>query len=472
MRLRTPLLLLLAFCCVAPQLASAAIVAVAVGPGNAFSPKFPTINVGDTVRWTLMGGTHNVSSDSGLFRSGNVSGSWGPFDHTFNSAGTFGYHCELHGAPGSGMFGTITVGGGGGGAPGTLQFSSGSASVSEGAGTKSITVTRTGGDDGAVAVDYATANGSATAGSDYTATSGTLNWANGDDTSKTFTVAITNDSAEENSETIQLALSSPSGGATLGSPSTATLTITDNDTTAGGPGTIRFTSAVASVGEGAASVTLTAERVTGSSGAVSASYATADGSATAGSDYQTTNGTLSWANGNNADKTISVPIVGDTVEEASESFTATLSAPTGGASIGNTPTATVTITDDDITCDPCVADATTLCLDGGSGNPARFRVRVNWTDFAGGTGAGQAVPNTPDAGFFYFFDADNLELLVKMARGCGSPFDAYWFFYAAASNVGLEYEVLDTVACVVKYYSNPLGNFASGGDINAFATCP
>jgi hypothetical protein len=131
----------------------------------------------------------------------------------------------------------------------------------------------------------------------------------------------------------------------------------------------------------------------------------------------------------------------------------------------------VTITDDDITCDPCVADATTLCLAGGSGNPNRFRVRVTWTDFEGHTGSAFAVPSTPDSGFFYFFDADNIELLAKMVNGCGTAFDAYWFFYAAASNVELDYEVLDTVACVPQTYHNPLGNFASDGDVAALETC-
>ncbi len=454
-----------------PRLAPATDHAVSVGPGTSFSPQTVNISVGDSVTWTRLGGTHSVTADDGSFER-VASSSWTTFSQTFNSAGDVGYHCSVHGLPGSGMFGTVHVAGGGGGTPGTLQFSAGTASVGEGAGSKTITVTRVGGDDGAVSVHYATANGTATAGSDYTAASGTLNWANLDDNPKTFTVAITDDSAQESNETVALALSAPGGGATLGSPSTATLTINDNDTPSGGPGTIRFTSASASVSESAATVTLIAERVSGSSGAVSVGFATANGSALAGSDYQATNGTLSWGNGDSADKTIQVPIVGDTIEEPAETFTATLSAPSGGATLGSPATATVTINDDDISCTPCVADATTLCLAGGSGNPARFRVRVNWTDFAGGTGAGQAVANTPDAGFFYFFDSDNLELLVKMARGCGSQFNAYWFFYAAASNVGLEYQVLDTQACVVKYYSNPLGNFASDGDINAFATCP
>ncbi len=464
--------LLLVVLAAAAQPVSAAIVNISVGPGNSFSPKTPTINVGDTVRWTLVGGTHNVNSDTGLFRSGNPSSNWpAPFDVPFNSAGTFGYHCEQHGSPGSAMFGTITVVGGGGN-PGTLQFSTGSSSVSESAGSKTITVTRVGGDNGAASVHFATANGSATAGSDYTATSGQLDWADHDDNPKTFTVNITDDSVEEGNETIVLTLSAATG-ATLGSPSTATLTINANDTPTGGPGTIRFTSATASVSESQANVTLTAERTGGSTGPVSVAVNTANGTATAGTDYQAiSNGTLTWGNGDSANKTLVIPIVGDTTEEPSETFTATLSAPTGGAAIGNIPTATVTISDDDISCEPCVADDTTLCLAGGSGDPNRFRVRVTWTDFAGASGPGKAVPFTPDAGFFYFFNnPNNLELLVKMVRGCGTSLNAYWFFYAAASNVGLEYEVLDTTRCVTKTYSNEVGNCASFGDINARATC-
>ncbi len=293
-----PFALLLVVLAAAAQPVCAAIVNISVGPGNAFSPKTPTINVGDTVRWTLLGGLHNVNSDTGLFRSGNVSSSWGPFDFTFNSAGTFGYHCEQHGSPGSAMFGTITVVGGGN--PGTLQFSTGASSVGESAGSKTITVTRVGGDNGAASVHFATANGSATAGSDYTATSGQLDWADHDDNPKTFTVNITDDSVEEGNETINLTLSAP-GGATLGSPSTATLTINANDTPTGGPGTIRFTSSTATVSEGQPSVTLTAERTGGSTGTVSAVVNTANGSAAAGSDYQAiSNGILTWGNGDSA----------------------------------------------------------------------------------------------------------------------------------------------------------------------------
>lgn len=113
--------------------------------------------------------------------------------------------------------------------PGTVQFSSAAFSVSEGAGTATIAATRTGGSAGAVSVSYAAVNGTANAGADYTATSATLSWADGDTANKTFAVAILEDSLVEGNETVTLTLSNPSGGATLGAPVTATLTIADNE---------------------------------------------------------------------------------------------------------------------------------------------------------------------------------------------------------------------------------------------------
>ena len=226
---------------------------------------------------------------------------------------------------------------------GTICLSASSLTVQENAGTVSISATRTGGSSGAVSVSYATSNGTATAGSDYVAASGTLSWANGDTAPKTFTVTVLNDTLVEGNETFGVTLSGPTGGATLGSPSSATVTIID--TTA--PGTIALTASSFTVQENAGTVSITATRTGGSSGAISVSYATSNGTATAGSDYAAASGTLSWANGDTAPKTFTVTVTDDALMESNETFTVTLSGPTGGATLGSPSSATVTIVDND-----------------------------------------------------------------------------------------------------------------------------
>ncbi|MFA6563838.1 MAG: Calx-beta domain-containing protein [Verrucomicrobiia bacterium] len=109
-------------------------------------------------------------------------------------------------------------------AAGTVQFSASGFTINEDGGSATIYVTRTGGVTGAATVDYATSNGTATAGTDYTATTGTLTWADGDGSTKSFAVPILNGGAYEADETINLALSNATS-ASVGNPSTATLTI-------------------------------------------------------------------------------------------------------------------------------------------------------------------------------------------------------------------------------------------------------
>ena len=109
--------------------------------------------------------------------------------------------------------------------PGSLQFSSETYSVGEGSGSVTIAVTRTGGSYGAVGISYATSQDSATATADYTSIGGALSWANGDTGSKSFTVPIVNDSSYEGDERFLVAVSTPTGGATMGTPSRAWVTI-------------------------------------------------------------------------------------------------------------------------------------------------------------------------------------------------------------------------------------------------------
>ncbi len=100
--------------------------------------------------------------------------------------------------------------------------------VDETAGSATISVARTGGNGGSAAVDYAATAGTATAGSDFTPTSGTLEFAAGQ-TLRAFPVPITNDPADEEPETVTLTLANATGNSTLGTRSTAVLTIHDDD---------------------------------------------------------------------------------------------------------------------------------------------------------------------------------------------------------------------------------------------------
>lgn len=110
----------------------------------------------------------------------------------------------------------------------------------------------------------------------------------------------------------------------------------------------------------------------------------------------------------------------------------------------------------------CLEDTITLCLMGG-----RFQLRMIWEDFQGATGFGRAVRLTGDAGYFWFFNEDNVELVVKTLDGSAIN-GHFWVFYGALSNVAFTLEVTDIQTGVVKNFVNPLGSFASVGDTEAF----
>ena len=119
---------------------------------------------------------------------------------------------------------------------GQLSFASSMVEIEEDAGNLSVTVNRTDGSDGQVAVNYATSGVSATPGQDFTSTSGTLVFEEGQ-TSRTIQVPITNDTDSEEDETFFINLSDPTGGATLGTSGMA-VTILNDDAppTPGNPG--------------------------------------------------------------------------------------------------------------------------------------------------------------------------------------------------------------------------------------------
>ncbi|HEV2846146.1 MAG TPA: hypothetical protein VG477_14925, partial [Thermoanaerobaculia bacterium] len=110
----------------------------------------------------------------------------------------------------------------------------------------------------------------------------------------------------------------------------------------------------------------------------------------------------------------------------------------------------------------CVPGETALCLLGN-----RFRVEAAWRDFDGNAGTGKAVPQTSDTGAFWFFNRENLELMVKVIDGRANN-GHFWVYYGALSNVAFTITVTDTATGLQKTYRNPSGRFASAGDVEAF----
>jgi hypothetical protein len=228
---------------------------------------------------------------------------------------------------------------------GSLQFSAPTYAVDENDNTVSIAVIRVGGSLGTVAVEYASSDGTAIAGSDYSAVIGSLSFADGV-TSQTFTIDILDDAENEGDETVNLALSNPTGGAGLVSPASAVLTIADDEAIPPA-GSLQFSAATYTVAEFGLLATITVERVGGSVGIIAVDYASSDGTATAGDDYIAVNGNLSFADGVTS-RTFGVEIINDeSVQEGNESLDLILSNPSGGAVLGSPSTASLTISEKD-----------------------------------------------------------------------------------------------------------------------------
>ena len=122
--------------------------------------------------------------------------------------------------------------------PSIVSFSAANFGVQEDLTFKTITVLRTGDVSSPATVDYATANFNASQRTDYTAAIGTVRFAAGE-SSKSFDVLISEDIKLEGTETFTITLSNGTGQALLGTPSTATVTITD-DSIETGPNPIDF----------------------------------------------------------------------------------------------------------------------------------------------------------------------------------------------------------------------------------------
>lgn len=189
-----------------------------------------------------------------------------------------------------------------------------------------------------VTVDAHTVDGSATAPDDYSARNVTLTFAPGE-TSKDVTVPIVADYASEADETFQVALGSEANASVARREATGTVR-NDDDVPGISVGDVRVVEATGSAVN--ADFTVSLSRASGST--TSVHLTTADGSATAGSDYSAVDTTVTFAPGQTA-QTVPVPVTGDAVHEPDETFTARLSQPVSGVVARGE--ATATIVDDD-----------------------------------------------------------------------------------------------------------------------------
>jgi photosystem II stability/assembly factor-like uncharacterized protein len=104
-------------------------------------------------------------------------------------------------------------------------------------------------------------------------------------------------------------------------------------------------------------------------------------------------------------------------------------------------------------------------------NGDRFKLDVTWETPDGKSGRGMPVALTSDTGYFWFFDAGNVEMVIKVLRGCGVN-GSYWVYAGGLTNVRTVLTVTDTATGKVKTYVNPQGRaFQPIQDTSAFPVC-
>jgi len=346
--------------------------------------------------------------------------------------------------------------------------------VFESAGEVVLSVERFHGDEGQVVVEYWTEDGTAVEGEDYVGVSGSLTWEDGEDDRRTVALSILDDEEFEVRETVELHLAVVDGDAQLhpghGFAILQIMDASEDDGEPGeedptDPGRVEFSDDELQALEGE-TARIAVERKGGGFGAVSVAFATVDGSAVAGDDYEETSGVLMWDDGEKGVRTFEVPVLEDDLEEGNESLLLELSDPTGGVALeGDGGVAELVVLDDDGSTAACVADADTLCL-----SSERFQIEVDWRA-NGKSGFGTVEEVSDDSGLVWFFRRGNKEMLIKVLDAC-DDFGTYWVFFAATTNVDFTVTVTDTATGIVKEYTNTAGRPAEPvQDTFTFKTC-
>ena len=374
--------------------------------------------------------------------------------------------------------------------PGIARLAGNAFYGSEEDGFAEVLLERTGGSSGALQARLFTRDLSASAPFDYQERNVVVTWAAGDDSPKVVTIAIVDDFTAEASELVEVVLEEgtvlPAPPVALGS---AAVTIADND---GPPGCTPADGSLCLLGQ---RFEVEVEwrnhrnlaRGTGHAvdgGDVSGYFwffdpanvelivKVLDGRPLTGAHwlfYGALSDVEYWVTvtdtATDERKLYTNPPggicgVGDTAAfpETAGSAAAGFATPLGGGEASLAPVREALVSRQS-----CVPGPQALCLLGN-----RFRVEVDWRNHRNGqSGVGTAATYGDQTGFFWFFDAANIELVVKVLDG-RIPNGHFWFFYGALSDVEYTITVTDTVTGAQRLYQNQGGNICGQGDASAF----
>lgn len=211
-----------------------------------------------------------------------------------------------------------------------MSFDPKSITITEGGGSL-LTVKLSSASSQVVTASVNSANGTANASADYTPISSGIVQFNPGEVVKTVPVSAASDQIDEDAETFTVTLSAPSNATIDPGAGTATVTIADNNpepqVSISGPTT------VTEPASGTTTLTFNVSVTPQSGRTVTVNYGTLDGTATAGSDFNATDGSLSFAPGD-PPKPFTVTILGDTTNEPNETFSVGLSGAVNGTVSG------------------------------------------------------------------------------------------------------------------------------------------
>ena len=228
-----------------------------------------------------------------------------------------------------------------------FRFAEPSFVADEDAGTVQVVIERDS-PEGAVSVVFRAEPGTAGAGR-FVPVDMRVDFAEGE-TSRVVEISLLDNDTFEGSQTVLLSLASPTGGPALGSPSSATLTILDDELPPPPPppmpGTIRFLNGPITVSEDSGQALVTLQRVGGSDGRVTLFVIPMAGNAVPGVDHGSAPIPVVFEDGQ-TEVTINLPILDDTAIDGQKALGLFMTPPTGGASLDPIEAIVLIIEDDE-----------------------------------------------------------------------------------------------------------------------------